>query len=146
MPNVQENDFHRAVAALLVSNVIALIQLLGLETSKLGTPLNFAVFAFSVSIPCLSFCWNIDRKTSGRNLSKVSISICIFGVIAGIAGLVACFNHFSNYAGGIFLMLSIVVMINTLMEKPKYAINSETGMMAKNKPKQKDAPDLKSVR
>ena len=146
MSNIQENDFHRAVAALLGSNVIAVIQLLGLEPSKLDHPLHFAVFSFSVSIPCLSFCWNIDRKTSGNNLSKVSIAICIIGVIAGVVGLVACFNRFSNYAGSIFFVLCIAIIINTLIEKPKYTKNSKLAMMAKAKPNHKDAPELKSVR
>jgi len=121
LSTIPENDFHRGLAALLGANIIAIIQLLTVEVNKLDKSLNLAIIAFSISIPCLSCIWNLERKIHSKDMPRICIAIGIIGVISSLFGLGACFDHFSGLASFLFITSTISVAVITLMVKNKYA-------------------------
>jgi uncharacterized membrane protein len=125
LSDIKENDFHRALAALLGSNVIAVIQLLTVETVKMDKALSFAVYAFSISIPCLGFIWNIERKIHSKDMPKICMFIGLIGVLTSLVGLGACFDHFSRSASILYGLFTIFLTFTNLMVKDKYAIREQ---------------------
>jgi hypothetical protein len=92
------------IAPLLGTSIITLVQLLTIE--KLDTPLSFSVYCFAIAIPILVFTWVYNSRPVGKTGPGYVDNICVFGLLAGIAGIGAAFWHFSWMAGTVFILSS----------------------------------------
>jgi hypothetical protein len=109
-PTIDERQI--MAGALLVINVIALIQLLSVV--QLDIPLKVSLYCFAASIPLLTLSWLNGHSISQQEYyvdSMYDFVPSIISLFISFAGICALFWHFSWTIGVLFMGTSVLAWI-----------------------------------
>lgn len=103
-----------SAGAIMALAIMIVTQLLNKES--LDTPLTIALICFAVLIPLeaagyIGGLYEMRAKYMARTLTRWEIYASWFTSAILVAGLIACFWHFSWIIGGIFLASCLVAVI-----------------------------------
>ena len=99
--------------ALVGLGVIAIVQMLSMQS--LDVPLTVSLYSFAVSIPSLSAVFlcmreEIKHRVYPADQGWVNLLVIIGGLASSI-GIGGLFFHFDNYAGIIFIIVSVLGLV-----------------------------------
>ena len=101
-----------ACAALVGVGVVALVQML--SVNSLDVPLKVSVCSFAFSIPALStvlICALVDDTYAVFHSKRYLKTVNTIGYVAALIGVGALFFHFAVYAGLIFTGMSLIGIV-----------------------------------
>ncbi|MBD2440980.1 hypothetical protein [Nostoc sp. FACHB-110] len=96
--------------SLAVIAITIVIQLL--QSQSLSSYLTFALFCFATSIPLLVFCFSkFSIVPQTKDIRPIYGILLIASSLITIIGLCLIFFHLNIIAGGLFTLISIIVII-----------------------------------